>query len=168
MPRAHDRLIDRLDAAAEFTRIPGLMAKGVRRRHWRWLPMIALGLAVPGFLIGLVRTDLSEIGFGAAMLGFALAIWLPILGPVKPWGAMQRVDEFDRQLRSRAFFAAFASVSAAAFIALQLVMALALLDRWDSLTTVLELRTLSILLLVLYAAVPTLYASWTTRPLDDD
>jgi hypothetical protein len=165
----HDRLIHGLDQAAERTGIPNLvLGRKVRRRHFRWLPILALLLASAGMALALVRTDLSEAGYAVMMAGFAVAMMLPAFGPLKPWGTVGIVDEFDRAMRARAFLAGFASVSAVAVIGIWLLMGFALLGNWSALTLILALRSLSFYLMTLYAAVPTLYASWSTQPIDED
>jgi hypothetical protein len=169
MTRLHDRIIHGLDAAAESTGIPKLiLGREVRRRHFRWLPIVALVMATAGMGLALVRTDLSEAGYGLIMGGFTIAVMLPILGPLKPWGSAGIVDEFDRRMRTRAFLAAFASVTVAAMLGIWLLIGLALLGRWPALTLVLALRSLAFYLIVLYSAVPTLHASWSTDPIEDD
>jgi hypothetical protein len=102
------------------------------------------------------------------MLGFAIAILLPIFGPLKPWGSTERVDEFDRALRSRAMLAGFAAVSMAAFAGIWLVIGLALIGDWPRFAILDQLRSLGFYLITLHSAVPTLHASWATRPVDDD
>ncbi len=168
MTRLHDKLVHGLDAAAERTGIPALARRQIRRRHFRWLPIVALTLASAGMALALARPDLSEAGYSMIMGGFTIAVMLPILGPLKPWGSPGIVDEFDRTMRTRAFLAAFASATAAALLGIWLLVGLALLGNWPALTLILALRSLAFYLMVLYAAVPTLHASWSTRPIDDD
>lgn len=167
MPSFNDRLFDKLDAAAERTGIPGQVTRP-RRRHLRWLPVLALALATIGMVLGLVRTDLLTAGYALLMAGFPLAVMLPIFGPVKIWGGSETVDEFDRAVRSRAFFATFASISFIAFFALMLIIGLALIGEWPRLVLIRQLVALILYLITLYSAVPTLYSSWTTRPIGED
>jgi len=168
MPNLHDKLIHGLDRASERTGIPALARGSIRRRHFRWLPIVALLVASAGLMLAFVRTDLSEAGFGLLMIGFAIAVMLPILGPLKPWGSAGIVDEFDRTMRARAMLAGFASVAIAAMIGIWFAMGLALLESWPAITLILVLRSLSFYLLVLYSAVPTLHASWSTDPIGED
>jgi len=167
MPRFNDRLLDGLDAAAKRTGIPGLVTKP-RRRHLYWLPVVALTLATAGIVLGLVRTDLLTEGYGLIMAGFTLAMVLPIFGPVKIWGGSEVVDEFDRVMRSRAFLAAFASISVVAVLGMLVSGGLALLNGWPVLVLVRQLIALILYLITLYSAVPTLYSSWTTQPIGED
>ena len=164
----NQRFFARLDAAAERTGVPAVARGTPRRRHLRWLPIIALAAAGAGFALTLFRSDLAEIGNALVMLGFAVGVMLPIFGPVKPWGSAERVDEFDRALRARAFFVGFASVSVAAMLGIWLVVGAAVLTGLNGVTMVAQLRALGFTLMTLYAAVPTLYASWATRPIDDE
>lgn len=168
MTRPDKRLIAGLDAAAERTGIPALARGTIRRRHFRWLPIVALGLASAGMALALVRTDLSGTGYGLIMAGFSIAVMLPILGPLKPWGTPEIVDEFDRAMRTRAFLAGFASVATAAVLGIWLLTGMALLGNWPVLTLILALLALSLYLMTLYSAVPTLHASWSTDPIGED
>jgi len=168
MPNLHDKLIHGLDRAAERTGIPALAEHVVRRRHFRWLPIIALALATAGLVLAFARTDHSESAFALIMAGFVIAVMLPLLGPLKPWGSPGIVDEFDKTMRDRAMLAGFASVTVAAFLGIWLAMGLALLGNWPALTLILALRSLAFYLLVLYSAVPTLQASWSTDPIGED
>jgi hypothetical protein len=164
----NQRFFARLDAAAERTGVPAVARGNLRRRHLRWLPVVALAMAAAGLVLTIVRSDLAEFGNAAVILGFSIGIMLPIFGPVKPWGSAERVDEFDRALRTRAFFAGFASVSVAAMLGIWVVVGAALLTGLNGLTMVAQLRALGFTLMTLYAAVPTLYASWTVRPIGDE
>lgn len=168
MPNLHDKLLHGLDAASERTGIPALARGNIRRRHFRWLPIVALTLSSIGMALALVRIDLSEPAYGLVMVGFAIAVMLPIFGPLKPWGSAGIVDEFDRAMRTRAMLAGFASVTFAAFIGIWFALGLALLGHWSAITLILALRSLASYLMVLYSAVPTLHASWSTDPIGED
>jgi hypothetical protein len=162
------RFFARLDAAAERTGVPAIARGEARRRQLRWVPIVALAAATAGMIVGLIRLELTSAGYALVMLGFAIAILLPIFGPLKPWGTPERVDEFDRVLRARAMLAGFAAVSMAAFLGIWLVVGLALVADWPRLAILDQLRALGFYLITLHFAVPTLHASWATRPLDDD
>jgi hypothetical protein len=167
MSSFNERFFARLDSAAEHTGIPALTRGTPRRRHLRWVPIVAIAAASAGMLTGLFRIDLVNLGYALIMLGFAIAVMLPIFGPLKPWASAERVDEFDRALRTRAFLAGFAGVSMAAFAGIWLVVGLALVGDWPRLTILDQLRSLGFYLMTLHAAVPTLYASWATQPIED-
>ncbi len=169
MPKLSNKaILEGLDAAANKTRIPSLVLGQVRRRHLRWLPVVALTLATLGLALGLARTELVHVGYGIMSVGFVIAILLPLIGPIKPWGGAQLADEFDRAVRQRAFLAGFASVSFTAFVGIWLLIGLAYIDRWDMFALTMQLRNFGHYLLILYFAVPTLHASWATRPIGED
>lgn len=163
-------IFEALDAAAGKTGIPALAAGQARRRHLRWLPVVALAIATIGMVILIAYPGRREIllGNGILVLGFMLALILPIIGPVKPWGSLEKVDEFDRTMRRDAFLAAFASASAMAVLGIWLMIGLALLGDWDRARLIQALSAFAFYLLTLYLAVPTLHASWTTRPIVED
>ena len=168
MPGFNDRFLEGLDAAAERTGVPGLVTRLPRRRHLRWLPVVALSFASAGIGLGLVRVDLLSWGYALVMIGFALSVILPLIGPVKPWGGPDKVDEFDRAMRSRAFLVTFASISVAAVLGMWLVVGLSLLSAWPREVLIGQICALSLYLFTLYSAVPTLYSSWATRPVGED
>ena len=168
MSKFNERFFARLDAAAERTGVPAMARGQARRRHLRWIPVIALATAGAGVILGLVRVDLVNAGYGLIMLGFAIAILLPFFGPLKPWGSPERVDEFDRVLRSQAMLAGFAAVSVAAFAGIWLIVGLALVGDWPRVVILDQLRSLGFFLATLHSAVPTLHASWATQPVEDD
>lgn len=168
MTKFNQRFFAKLDAAAEHTGVPAIARGQARRRHLRWVPIIALAMASAGMLTGLIRIDLVNAGYALIMLGFAIAVMLPIFGPLKPWGSPERVDEFDRALRGRAMLAGFAAVSMAAFAGIWLVVGLALIGDWPRFTILDQLRSLGFYLITLHSAVPTLHASWATRPVAED
>ncbi len=167
MSRFNQRLFARLDAAADRTGIPALARHEVRRRHLRWVPIVAIVLAAGGWIWGL-GGDARHFGYAAISLGFALGVFLPIFGPIKPWGAGKLVDEYDRQVRQRAFLIGFATVTFAAFLGIWLLLGLALLDNWSRDTLIGQLANFAYMLFVLYLTVPTLHASWATRPIAED
>ena len=168
MSKFNERFFARLDAAAERTGVPAMARGEQRRRQFRWVPVVALAVASAGLLTGLIRPDLVELGNALIMLGFAIAILLPIFGPLKPWGTPERVDEFDRALRDRAMLAGFTAVSVAAFAGLWLLIGLAMVTDWPRDLLLSQLRALTFYLMTLYTAVPTLHASWAIRPIEDD
>jgi len=168
MSRFNQRFLARLDAAAERTGIPAIAKHEVRRRHLRWVPIVALALALGGWGWGLAQPDRAYFGYAAISAGFALGVFLPIFGPIKPWGESKLVDEFDRQLRQRAFLVGFATVSAASVLGIWLLLGLALLDNWSRDTLITQLANFAYMLFVLYLTVPTLHASWATQPMAED
>lgn len=168
MSRFNQRLFARLDAAAEYTGMPALARQDVRRRHLRWLPILALALATGGWIWGMARPQTAWIGYGAITLGFAIAAFLPLFGPIKPWGGARLADEFDRQVRQKAFLYGFATLSFAAIFGIWTVLGFAVLADWNRDVLLGQIANLNYLLFVIYLAVPTLQASWATRPVEED
>ncbi|NVL73236.1 hypothetical protein HWN77_27130, partial [Escherichia coli] len=70
MSRFNQRLFSRLDAAADRTGIPALARTEVRRRHLRWIPILALALAMGGWAWGLARPDGTYPGYALISAGF--------------------------------------------------------------------------------------------------
>ena len=163
-------LPQRLDDLANLTGIPALSARMTKegQRHLRWFPIAALLLVSSGMVVMLASPQRSWLGYSILMAGNAISVWLPLFGPVKPWGALEGADERDRQVRRDAYFAAFATISLVAVLGLLLLMGLALLDFWKIETLIFYMMGLSIFLISLLAIIPTLHASWATRPLEDE
>lgn len=168
MSRFNQRLFAKLDAAAEYTGMPALARQDIRRRHLRWLPILALALAAGGWTWGLARPSLAWIGYGAITLGFVVAVFLPLFGPIKPWGGSRLADEFDRQVRQKAFLYGFATLSFAAIFGIWTVLGTAVINGWNRDVLLGQFANLNYLLFVIYLAVPTLQASWATRPVEED
>ena len=168
MSRFNQRLFSRLDAAADRTGIPALARAEVRRRHLRWIPILALALALGGWAWGLAQPGGTYPGYALISAGVVLGTFLPIFGPIKPWGGPRLVDEFDRQVRQRAFLAGFATVSFATFLGIWLMLGLTLLDHWSREVLIAQLANFTYMLFVLYLTVPTLHASWATRPVEEE
>jgi len=159
-----------LDAAANKTGIPAYAQGKPRRRHLRWLPIAAIGIATIGMVIMLGWRDFRAqwLGTSVVMLGLVLAILLPMFGPVKLWASGERLDEFDREVRRNAFLVTFACVSAVAVCGIWLMLGLAVLGNWDRSALLQILSAFTWYLMTLYSAVPTLHASWATRPIAED
>lgn len=168
MPKFNERFFARLDAAAERTGVPEMARGEQSRRRLRWLPLIPLALASGGLLASLIRTELINMGLVLVMLSYTIAVILPILGPLKPWGTPERVDEFDRALRTRAMLAGYAAASVAAFVGIWVIVGLATIANWPRETMIGNLAALAFYLLTLHSTVPTLHASWAIRSIEDD
>jgi MFS family permease len=152
--------LERMDDLVRWTGIPALATYRVPRRKMRVAPVIALLPATAGMVFCLADPKAGWFGFGAVILGLAIAGFLPTLGPVIPWGAQDAVTEADRELRRRAFLAAFASMSVAAILGLWAMIAVAIIAAPKVEMLMREMLTLCLYLITLYSAVPTLYASW--------
>jgi len=161
----------RMDDLAELTSIPQLTSRLAqdhqRRRHLRWPSMIALGLATIGFGLTIILPDRVFIGTTLLLVGEGIALFLTWFGPVKPWGTTRGVDERDRALRRDAYFAALIAATGIAVLGLIGMAGLALLQGWNRWIVIVEMGMLAFYLILLCLIVPTLYVSWTTRPIED-
>jgi len=166
-------LPERLDDLAHMTGFPQFSARFAAKTkhglHLRWTPVIALALATAGIGIALAAPPPNQ-GFGFALLTLAQAIGttLSLLGPIKPFGTVQGVDERDRQLRRDSYFAAFVATSTVAIVALFALTGLALVEGWDRIRLIVAMPALAFYLLCVLVTFPTLYASWATRPIEDE
>ena len=160
-------LLQHLDDSVEWTGIPALASKRPRRRPLRWLSTASLALAAFGFFAGFGQPG-RWWGYAFLMLGFVLGNMMPVWGPIKQWGSVEHVDEFDRVLRARAFLAAFTGLSAVAVLSLLLIVGLSTLQDWTTGTLRSTIMQLALLLAAIYSAGPTCYASWAQAPIRDD
>lgn len=90
MPRK--TLIEYLDAGARWTGIPAMAEGHPRRRPMRWLSMVALAMAMAGFLATFGHTK-SWIGYAILMLGFGVGNFMPIWAPEPLPGTSENVQE---------------------------------------------------------------------------
>ena len=160
-------LISYLDAGAHWTGIPAVVERHPRRRSLRWLSTLALAIACAGFLMAFGRSN-DGMGYGVLMLGFALANFMPIWGPLKPWGGAERVDEYDRALRARAYLAAFTGLSVVAVFGTWAIVLLSATQDWKVEMLRMTLMRMGFLLGAIYSAAPTCYASWAQKRVNDD
>ena len=160
-------MLERLDDSVRWTGIPAVAAGHPHRRSLRWPSVAVLVLAGAGFLVGFGQPN-QWWGYAILMLGFGLANLMPILGPVRPWGGPERVDEFDRALRARAFLAAFSALAAVAVIGLWAIVGLSLVQGWTADALRSTIMMLAFVLATIYTAGPTCYASWARVPIDDE
>ena len=160
-------LNERLDALANRTGIPQVTTGKARRRPMRWLPVLAITAGTTGIVMAL-----SGNPFGQSIVTFALlpSIWLPMLGPVKPWGRSKTTDERDEWVRDAAYIATLPWILLAA-VALLIVIPWRVtvdLGAPDHALAAISLGMCgAIYLLTLWNSIPTLYASlkW---PSDDE
>lgn len=168
MDRFNQRFLSQLDTAAGNTGIPAIARGNPRRRHMRWLPLLPLLIGTGSMLLALVRPNLAGQAFALTMFAFVPASILQIFGPVKSPGTTERMDEFDRSLRSRAYFFTYAGITFAAMACLWLIIVSTMLHPATVAMMVGQLRTLSFFLLTLFFTLPVLHASWTTHPIGED
>jgi hypothetical protein len=165
----HKTIIQHLDDAANWTGVPRLAGMvEQRRRAMRWLPMILLATAFAGCIVCYAGPDHYAIGQIVATLSFMVSVWLPLFGPLKPWGVLVDVDERERDLRRRAFLITLSVIAAVALMALFALPVLALLGHWPAETLMRRATTLGFALFTTFNALPTLYASWAMNPLPAD
>jgi len=166
-------LSERLDDLANMTGFPQFSARFAARTqhglHLRWTSVIALALATIGFFAAVGAPNPGQaLGFAVLTLAQTIGTTLSLLGPVKPFGTVAGVDERDRQLRRDSYLATFMATSGIAVFALIALTGFALLDRWDKSRLIVTMPALAFYLLCLLVIVPTLYASWATRPIEDE
>ena len=158
--------LERLDDLVRWTGIPALSERSPRRRPLRWPATLALALAFAGFAIMAIAGfagRLYFLGDAALMFGFAIGVFMKIFGPIKPYGTIiERVDEWDRAARSRAYLFTFAVFAVAALVGLMLILATVALTQ--SIAAVASaVMALFFVLMTIVSAAPTAYASWTWR-----
>lgn len=160
-------ILERLDDSVRWTGIPDLAQGHPRRRPLRWPSLFVLILAVVGFALDFGQPR-PWSGYALLMLGFGLANFIPIWGPIKPWGSQERIDEFDRTLRARAFLVAFMALGGVAVIGLWLIAGISALQDWNANTLRGTVMRLGFLLATIFTAGPACYASWAQVPLNDN
>lgn len=155
----------RLDDLVRWTGIPAMTEQPVRRRPLRWPSTGSLVLAVGGFVqmasSGMIGRA-SWIGYAVLMLGFTLGNFMKIYGPLKPFGSIERVDEWDRATRARSYLVTFAVFAATTFVGLAMLLWGVGLN-WPVAAIGRGTMALFFLLATIAAALPTAHASWTTR-----
>lgn len=162
--------LQRLDTLVDWTGIPALTQNPPRRRPLRWPATIALALAFAGIALSLSRgmqTPLGLAGYGIEMLGFALGLFVKIVGPLKPFGGIETADEWDRTVRARAYLSTFAVFAITTMIALFLLMAGLAFD-WPKAALMQGAAQTLFLLLTILNATPAAHASWAVRWQQDD
>lgn len=165
--RTSQRILNLLDNSVRWTGIPDLVERPIRRRPLRWISIVALSCAVAGFVADLGQSKVWW-AYALLMFGFMTANFMPIWGPIKPWGGQEKIDEFDKALRARAYLVAFRSLAAVAVLGLWLTVGLSALHDWNADALRWAVMKLTFLLATIYSAGPTCYASWTQVPVSDD
>ena len=155
----------RMDDLVAWTGIPALTGRHPRRRPLRWLSAMAVSAAVLGFAVSAATGFAGRatwIGYAILMCGFMVGTGLQVFGPLKPFNSAERVDEFDRALRARAYLFAF-PVFALATVAGLLFLMWMMVMQWPRASVTLCLAELMLMLAALSFAVPTAYASWSVE-----
>lgn len=162
-------LLERLDDLVGWTGIPALSQRSPRRRPLRWPATLALVLAFGGAVVATalgIDSNGYWIGYAALITGFSIGNFTSIFGPLKPPASLfERVDEWDRSVRSQAYLVTFGVFAATVFVGLFAMMWAVAFGPIS-----LSLRHISILpflLMTILTTTPTAYASWRWR-WDDD
>ncbi len=162
-------LLERMDRLVLWSGIPRVLENRLRRRHLRWLPLVMMTFATVGLLTILLRPSSYWVGYAMLMVAYFIGNFVPMVGPVVPLLANEDVDERERTSRRNALLVGFGTISAVAFVGLFVLIALTVLQNWPLHTLLRAMMALAFYFLVIYATVPTLYASWATSlPLDED
>ncbi|MGI4732697.1 MAG: hypothetical protein ACRYFW_13265 [Janthinobacterium lividum] len=156
-----------LDRSVAWTGVPAMASATQRKRHLRWPPLLALGLASAGLIWCFWHPGPGYwIGYALIMLGFLIANLMPIWGPLRRFG--ERADEFERQQRRDSFLVGLTAVTVAAYVGVWITVGMMAMQVWPALVAQQELMALAFYMMALFSAVPTLHASWHTRPLGDE
>jgi hypothetical protein len=162
-------LNQRLDDIANRTGIPALTTRPPRRRPLRGLAMIVLALGTIGMTITLFGGRILLVGDAVLLIGFVLSVWLPIMGPIKPWMSVtERVDELDTEIRAKAYLTALPIILLAAICGLIGLPWLAWLQHRPPAEMAALGGFAAMYLVILWNAVPTLRASWQRPPVDEE
>jgi hypothetical protein len=118
----------RMDDMVRWTGIPAFAQGKPRRRPLRWMSTLAAVGALAGFVVSMAggfEGPTMWVGYSVLMAAFTVGTCLQIVGPLKPFGSRERVDEFDQALRNRAYlftFPLFALTTALGLILLLFMM----------------------------------------------
>jgi hypothetical protein len=162
-------LLNRLDDVANLTGIPQLSEKLAkqqqRRRHLRWWPIIALAVATIGLCLTFVT---YPIGMVLLALPQGWGGFIAMFGPVKPWGTLDGVDERDIEVRRSAYLFGLTVTSLFMLAGMAFLVVLSVVEHWSAEMLLRSLAALWLYDVLLLAILPTLHASWTTRPIEDE
>ena len=98
------------------------------------------------------------------MFGFSAGILLVHFGPVKPYGAIEAVDEREQVVRSRSYLAGYSIMAVTAIVGLTLMLVLSFQEEWNINQLRFGMIGLMFLLMTVCFSMPTAYASWTMPP----
>ena len=157
------RFFERLDAMVRWTGVPALAEGKQRRRPLRGPSTVALVMAAMGYAVVLASQRYAYAGYIFLMLGMSVGNFMRIFGPLKPWGSMERVDEWDEATRYRAIAFTYTIISVTVPLGLILLTACANLAGWDMPQLSMALVATAFLFMTVVSAMPTAHASWTIR-----
>ena len=164
----NQRLFERLDAMVRWTGIPAFAEGRPRRRPLRGPATFSLILALAGYIMLLGSPRHAVFGLIILIVGLSIGHFMRLLGPLKPFGAMERVDEWDQAARARSIAFTYMLVSATAPLSLILLAAVANWARWDMARLSEAMVATGFLLMTVFSAMPTAHASWTVRWVRDE
>jgi len=152
-----------LDDMVRWTGIPALAEGKPRRRPLRGPATLALVLAVIGYAVVLWSQQRATLGYSVLIVGFSIGNFMKLLGPLKPFGSIERVDEWDQAARSRSIVFTYMMISVTVPLGLLLLVATANLAGWDMLRLSQAVMATAFLLMTIFSALPTAHASWAVR-----
>ncbi|WP_267388097.1 hypothetical protein [Sphingomonas sp. GC_Shp_3] len=156
-----------LDDSVRWTRIPAIVAPP-RRRPLRMWSTLAILAATGALVVAIFWPALRWPGYAVLIAAFGIANFMPIFGPLKPWGGTEPIDERERANRARAFLIALSVISVVAVAGLWTIVALSIMGNWDVDLLRQTNIDLAFYIAALYSALPTCIASWTEPRLRDD
>ncbi len=154
---------ERLDAMVRWTGIPALAEGKPKRRPLRWPATFALIFAVAGYMLVLAVRGPTFLGWLGLIAGVSLGNVMRVWGPLKPFGAMEPTDEWDRATRARSIAFTYMTVSVTVPAGLCLLVAFAPLAGWDMAQLSRAVLASGFLMMTIFSALPTAHASWTVR-----
>jgi len=164
----HKTLAQRLDDSVRWTGTAATVAKPRHRRPQRWWSTLAIVVATAGLVVAIGWPALRWPGYAVLMAAFSIANFMPIFGPLKPWGGTEPIDERERAIRANAFLIALSVVSFVAVVGMWGAVATSAFGNWDGATLRLAIVDLAFYIAALYSALPTCVASWVERRLPDE
>lgn len=151
-------LLERLDDSVAWMGINKWVKGDIEHHPIRYWPIIMLIIATIGLFIILDTQFL--LGISIIFLAFFGSVFLPIFGPIKPWGTPDIVDEFDQNLRAKSYSVTLPVIMIVAILVLFFLPIWALFQGWDMLQLQLAMMSIGFYIAIIWSCVPTLYASW--------
>ncbi len=181
MDYGRKNLLQRMDGLIEWTGIPKLCRVNENKtvRRLKWMPAILILIATVALMLAVAVPAYPWVGLIAMVFPQSLSAGIAQLGPMRPKNALvEDVDEREQAWRSRSNMFTYGAIALVAWIGLIAIGGFAVwsgLEGWaipapNSPLYVfgLWLITFANYLLVLFAALPTLHASWTMPDLIED
>lgn len=140
-----------------------LEAKNVRR-HYRWSPLIPIIMGIIGLISTILHGSMHMIGVAITAVGFVISGVYPTLGPIKYRSNIEYRDEYDIILSLKAYSFTGTTIASISGIGCFSIAIMPIFS-WDIHLISALLFQCGFLIGILYSCLPTLYASWTTKPL---